>query len=555
MKKYTSFLCSTAILAASLLSVSVAHATSDTSTPATTVGQIENTATTSAPVIQVENIRKGSLDITISNIPSTIHEIRIPVWSSLNGQDDIKWYSIITQGRTTITQSINLSDHHQQAGNLNIHLYSKDSPSSSLVFQGEKIHEVQTSDLLLPTISILAVQKGYLDVEVANIPTSFTNIELPVWSSTNGQDDLKWYKLEKNSLGKYVTRIRLKDHNFDAGTYSFHLYGKPTNEQNKKYIAAATFSVQPSELPIIDQPSVTIDSIDSTKGTYTVTVSEKEFSKKIQKVVVATWSTNNQSNLKWRTATFESGNYKSKIDFNDHSSLRGTYHNHVYVTYTDGSRVVYHADSINLSQAYSRVNIGTKTSSSAISINITNVNNPEKLRFAVWSGINGQDDLKWYSPSKSANGTYTYSVPTSSHTGYGNYHVHVYQGNVCVGTSTFQLNQPQTTTVSTPNKYPVGQCTWGAKQLAPWVGNYWGNAKQWLSSARNAGFQTGTTPRVGAIAVWTGGGYGHVAVVTEVSSTTRIRVRESNYNYNQNINDYRGWFNPVADGVTGYIYP
>ena len=44
-------------------------------------------------------------------------------------------------------------------------------------------------------------------------------------------------------------------------------------------------------------------------------------------------------------------------------------------------------------------------------------------------------------------------------------------------------------------------------------------------------------------------------VVTEVSSTTRIRVKESNYAGHMTVGDYRGWFNPVADGVTAYIYP
>ncbi|MFC5631479.1 MULTISPECIES: CHAP domain-containing protein [Streptococcus] len=93
------------------------------------------------------------------------------------------------------------------------------------------------------------------------------------------------------------------------------------------------------------------------------------------------------------------------------------------------------------------------------------------------------------------------------------------------------------------------------KELVPWVRNYWGNANQWGYSARAAGFKTGSTPRVGAVAVWTAGEYGHVAVVTEISSPTRIRVKEANYAGQQYIEDFRGWFDPVADGVTEYIYP
>lgn len=109
---------------------------------------------------------------------------------------------------------------------------------------------------------------------------------------------------------------------------------------------------------------------------------------------------------------------------------------------------------------------------------------------------------------------------------------------------------------SSASSYPVGECTWGAKVLAPWAGDYWGNGGQWAASAAAAGFRTGSQPQVGAIACWNDGGYGHVAVVTAVQSTTSIQVSESNYLGIRSIGNYRGWFNPVnAQGTVTYIYP
>ena len=111
---------------------------------------------------------------------------------------------------------------------------------------------------------------------------------------------------------------------------------------------------------------------------------------------------------------------------------------------------------------------------------------------------------------------------------------------------------------SNASSYPAGQCTWGAKTLAPWAGDYWGNGGQWATSAAAAGFRTGSIPQVGAIACWDDGGYGHVAVVTAVESTTRIQVSECNYDGSgtQPIGNYRGWFNPTASrGTVRYIYP
>ena len=119
---------------------------------------------------------------------------------------------------------------------------------------------------------------------------------------------------------------------------------------------------------------------------------------------------------------------------------------------------------------------------------------------------------------------------------------------------------PKVSTASTPNTYPVGQCTWGAKSLASWVGNYWGNAKNWIASAQAAGHSVGTTPVAGAIAVWPndGGGYGHVAYVTSASGANSIQVMEANYAGNMSIGNYRGTFDPTSSAHGGsvyYIYP
>ena len=137
------------------------------------------------------------------------------------------------------------------------------------------------------------------------------------------------------------------------------------------------------------------------------------------------------------------------------------------------------------------------------------------------------------------------------------------QEEVLTPTSTPTLTPTVTSTASRPryntdaSSYPMGECTWGAKTLAPWAGDYWGNGAQWATSAAAAGFRTGSTPQVGAIACWNDGGYGHVAVVTAVESNTRIQVSESNYGKKRYIGNHRGWFNPTttSEGFVTYIYP
>ncbi|EJN94448.1 COG3942 and LysM peptidoglycan-binding domain-containing protein [Streptococcus ratti] len=108
------------------------------------------------------------------------------------------------------------------------------------------------------------------------------------------------------------------------------------------------------------------------------------------------------------------------------------------------------------------------------------------------------------------------------------------------------------------NTYPVGQCTWGVKEVASWAGDWWGNGGDWAASAAAQGYSVGNTPAVGSIMCWTDGGYGHVAYVTAVGEDGKIQVLESNYKDQQWLDNYRGWFDPNNSGTPGnvsYIYP
>lgn len=199
----------------------------------------------------------------------------------------------------------------------------------------------------------------------------------------------------------------------------------------------------------------------------------------------------------------------------------------------------------------------------------------KEVKVAVWSKDKGQDDLKWYTPAVYNNqASQTIDIANHSNTS-DKYIVHVYttyDNNKTVGSNLgeFQITKPTTSTpvpstsyLTSPNArplyqantYPTGECTWGAKQAANWVNNWWGNAgTSWIANAQRDGFTLGDTPVVGAVVVWEG----HVAVVTEVVNHNLIRVTESNVNNQRYLADHRGLFNPNVTyngGVLKYIYP
>lgn len=83
------------------------------------------------------------------------------------------------------------------------------------------------------------------------------------------------------------------------------------------------------------------------------------------------------------------------------------------------------------------------------------------------------------------------------------------------------------------NSYPAGQCTWFVKNALSWVGNNWGNASGWASSAAAAGRVVNGQPAVGSVVVFApgemgAGSLGHVAVVDAVNGNS-VSISEGNY--------------------------
>ena len=288
----------------------------------------------------------------------------------------------------------------------------------------------------------------------------------------------------------------------------------------------------------------------------------------------AVWSEeNDQDDLRWYD---DSGKGITRVDLNNHKGY-GRYFVHTYLAQNGKMTGISCQDiTINKQEISYQIN---KVNDTTYDVLVTNV--PEyitSITVPVWSNANGQDDIKWYTTTKIGEETYKAQINLGNH-GYtsGDYSVHIYGQNaisnnfeglrVTSGFNAVNVPKPSatpspriTTYIDETNTYPIGQCTWAVKSLAPWIPNWLGNAGGWAVNARAKGFRVGTTPRVGSIVVWPhdGNGYGHVAYVTAVSSNTRIQVKESNYAGKQYIANFRGWFNPLDSfwgGDVSYIYP
>ena len=496
------------------------------------------------------------------NKDQTHSKIVHAVWSEEKGSDDLQWYDAGEE-----STEFNLSKHRGY-GRYFVDTY--ENVNGKMIFLSGTTFHLENPK---PIIETSFPQTGIMEITVKNVPDTMHRIVLPTWSDKKGQDDLQWYEASKNSDGSYSARVELRKHNYDTGTYNIHLYGQSYVQPESTGITGTTVQVDSGKLPSDEEqkPLFTVENINPKQGTYTVKTTETSLSKPIQSVQVPIWSTSNQSNLKWYKATpNRDGTFSATFDIRNHQALSGTYNNHVYITYNDGSEHNYAADPTPMSTDQIQAKVAVrKAEANRYEVTVTDAYGDGDIILPTWSEANGQDDLQWYTANKVGNGTYKFTVDTQKHKGSGLFHTHVYRRKAgqltgLTGTS-YQVEKSSVQSANIqPNyaaanatTYPVGQCTWGAKALAPWAGNYWGNGGQWAASARRAGFRTGSTPEVGAIACWDDGGYGHVGVVTHVESNTRIQIQESNYLGKQYISNFRGWFDPTASywGRLTYIYP
>ncbi len=512
-------------------------------------------------VPEIEHIAydQGTYAISLKADDQVVSAV-VATWSQENGQDDLVWTSLSQQSDHSWQVPIDLSAHQHLAGHYHNHVYVTYQDGHQEGYQLKPITFQMTAPLVNQT------PQGFEVSQKVRLPRS--TIKTAVWSEDAGQDDLQWSEGENGSvLAPYAGHRQY-------GKYYIHTYVTDAEHQTIGYAQSQQVST-PEVIKTITKQSETH---------YQIKLSQVPHH--IKKLYVPTWSQEGgQDDLKWYQAEqVDPETYQVTIPLKAHHFSSDTFMSHIYAVSDFQSdlhpigQLSFQTDPVGTYTTPDVHSIVSQDDPSALSVRVLG-NERSKLiasvDLAVWSQ-DQQENLHWYhqdAVDDKANLTTDLAYHGDQD---GRYHAHAYltyqdgikEGIVLADNDLHHkevVMSPQpsphiTTYMSEVNTYPSGQCTWGVKTLAPWIPNYMGNANQWLMSARAKGFRTGSDPQVGAIAVWVndGGGYGHVAYVSEMASKDQIKVKEANYLGNPMISDYRGWFNPKAatwGGEVAYIYP
>ena len=385
--------------------------------------------------LTINNQTSNGFDVVVTNVSGggkVVQEVRVPIWSDKNGQDDLTWYHADKQSDGSYKVHVDTASHKSDAGTYSVHLYYMlDGKRTYITETTAKVPETQVTGKL----TITNQSSNGFDVVVTNVSgggKEVKEVRVPIWSDKDGQDDLTWYHADKQSDGSYKVHVDTASHKGDAGTYSVHLYymldGKRTYiTETKATVPQSVESQVTGKLTISNQTS---------NGFDVVVTNVSGGGKEVKEVRVPIWSDKNgQDDLTWYHADKQSdGSYKVHVDTASHKGDAGTYSVHLYYM-LNGKRTYITETKATVpqsveSQVTGKLTISNQTSN-GFDVVVTNVSGGGKevkeVRVPIWSDKNGQDDLTWYHADKQSDGSYKVHVDTASHKGdAGTYSVHLY---------------------------------------------------------------------------------------------------------------------------------
>ena len=382
----------------------------------------------------------GSFDVVISNVkaPNGVGTVSVPIWSEINGQDDIIWYTADRQNNGTYTVNVKASAHKNSTGLYNVHLYyvQKDGQLTGVGGTTTQVFIGKTPEQLKPKASFAIennnVNAGTFDAVITNIsaPLGVKEVLVPSWSLDGGQDDLIWHKATKQSDGSYRVTIKASEHKGNKGNYRADAY-IVDNSNNRHYISEKVVSVDYA------RPSgvLTIENNNTATGTFDAVVRNIVAPTGLKEVLVPSWSLDGgQDDLIWHKATRQAdGSYRVTIKATDHKNSTGKYRADAYIVDDSNKRFYLTEKVVEVTQTRPRASLVIENNNAdlgtfdAVIRNIVAPNGVMEVLVPSWSLVNGQDDLVWHKASRQSDGSYRVTIKASEHkNSLGNYRADLY---------------------------------------------------------------------------------------------------------------------------------
>ena len=302
-----------------------------------TITEVQQVKPSGTVTIENNNTVTGTFEAVVRDVvaPNGLKEVLIPTWSDSNGPDDLVWHKAVRQSDGSYRATIKASDHKNEDGKYNIHVYYVDQNN-----QRNYITETTTEVRQARRSGTILIQNnnkdaGTFDVIIKDVysPKGVRTVQVPTWSDKDGQDDIRWYEATRQANGDYKVSVKASDHKNSTGKYHVHLY-YIQNDGSRVGVGTTTTEVEFRNAMTKTQAS--IKNVNSGAGTYTVTVDQAPQGRQIKNIRVAAWSQAHQENLYWYSTAPSGMHTEVQVSAANHQYQSGNYTTHVYVDYVDG---------------------------------------------------------------------------------------------------------------------------------------------------------------------------------------------------------------------------
>ncbi|MCJ0603022.1 GBS Bsp-like repeat-containing protein, partial [Enterococcus cecorum] len=362
------------------------------------------------------NKDKGSYDVVIKGqIDSGVREILVPIWSDKN-QKDIKWYKASKQADGSYIVHMNIANHKYNRGTYTTHVY--------MYGNNGKQHGMVVGNTILPDVhSKLEAEiknvnqaEGSYDVVInGQIDSGIKEILVPIWSAKD-QNDIKWYKAEKQVDGSYVVHMNIANHKYNRGTYTTHVYMYSNNGKQHGIVVG---NVEIKNIP--NTLSGKIINVNQTNSSYDVVIDAFSNSG-IREILIPIWSRNDQSDIKWYKAEEGAdGKWHVHMQAANHNFNSGAFYTHVYMYMNNGKfeflnlgQTVLSDISKSSGNSARIVNVDFDNGNYDVLVKVDNKLNVSKILVPTWSSID-QSDIVWHEAKNIGNGYYKAHISVMDH--------------------------------------------------------------------------------------------------------------------------------------------
>ena len=157
---------------------------------------------------------------------SGINRVEFSTWTTVNGQDDNTWISVLPDENGIAAATISIKDHNYKYGEYETHIYVYDNEGMSNKVSAGKfvINEpVTTAPIISNTYITNATDEGF--TISCNVKSTYEldRVEFAVWTDLNDQDDIIWYNAKMKS-DVYSFDVKRSNHKYEYGAYNIHIY-------------------------------------------------------------------------------------------------------------------------------------------------------------------------------------------------------------------------------------------------------------------------------------------------------------------------------------------